>query len=87
MNTEVLMNWMDKAGFNFQLYRDDLDYVISSDSINVSKWGGGCYYCIIDTEEFSEALLVFSRIVKNAEENNGKVDTKWLVETFGKGTC
>ena len=87
METEVLMNWEDNAGHNFQLFRDDLEYVISSDAVDVSSWGGGCYYCVGCFNRLAEALSVFSRIVKNAEDANGIVDTDWLVKTFGKGTC
>lgn len=87
METEVLMNWEDKAGNNYQLFRDDLEYVISSDAVEVSSWGCGCYYCVGSFNRLSEALSVFSRIVKNAEDTNGIVDTDWLVKTFGKGTC
>jgi len=87
MGTEVLMNWEDNAGNNFQLFRDDLDYVISTDGVDVSKWGGGCYYCVGCFTKLADALAVFSQIVKNAEDANGIVDTDWLVKTFGKGTC
>lgn len=92
METEVLMNWEDNAGNNFQLFKeinvaDELVYVISSDAVDVSSWGGGCYYCVDVVSKLSEALSIFSRIVENAESANGIVDADWLIKTFGKSTC
>ena len=87
MDTNVLMDWEDNARNNFQLFRDGLNYVISSDAVDVSSWSCGCYYCVGCFDRLSEALSVFSQIVKNAEDANGIVDTTWLVETFGKQTC
>lgn len=87
MGVEVLINWTDVTGANFQLFKYDLEYVISSDAVDVSSWGQGCYYCVADVEKLSEAIDIFNRIIKRAEENKGIVGANWLVETFGKATC
>lgn len=89
METEVLMDYIDGAGFNFQLFRADYDgeitYTISSDAVDVSDCGGGCFWCV-NFNKLSEALSAMSKIIEN-DENAGVVDTDWLVKTFGKETC
>lgn len=62
-------------------------YIVGSESIKHEyNFSGGCCWCN-ESKTLSEAFEVFSKIIKNAEENNGVIDSKWVVETFGKGSC
>lgn len=88
MENQVLITFEDN-GKTFQLFKTEMDgevvYTISSDAVDVSSWGGGCFWCV-EFEKLSDATFALHQIIENIEKN-GKVDTTWLVETFGKGTC
>ena len=83
---KLLMTFSFDANGDFQLFGTAEDgYFISSDVVHVSTWGGGCFWCA-EFEKLSDATSAINQIVENYEKN-GKVDTDWLVKTFGKGTC
>lgn len=90
METLVLMNMEDAFGNNLQLFKSEFEgeitYVISSDFVDVSKVGGGCYWCH-EFENLKDATFAIHQIAEHSEKNNGKFDADWLVKTFGMATC
>lgn len=90
METEVLMDMTDSCGKSLQLYKynydGDIGYVISADFVDVSKVGGGCYWCTTSTT-LAEALAKLAKIVEHLDANNGVFDASYLVATFGMATC
>lgn len=90
METEVLFNMEDAKGKSLQLYKSDYDgeitYVISADFVDVSKVGGGCYWCT-ESATLAEALAKLAKIIEHLDANNGMFDANYLVATFGMATC
>lgn len=89
---KIIMEFTDKSSALFQLQKSFNEedgtncFAITSDFEGVSKLRGGCYW-YSGFENLSSAMKAMSEIIENSEKNAGKVDTDWLIETFGNETC
>lgn len=85
----VYAEFTDKNGKYVSVWKEDeIDgFCVSSEEIKSEcNFSGGCAWCN-ESETLSGAFEVFSKIIKNAEENDGVINSKWVVETFGKCSC